>query len=108
LSSALSKGKQATASVGSVMVSLIASSHHWIHMIILICIGGSMSTMEGTMSAVIWIRRLMIVMTCVTVLYVMVRLMKHKNRNSLITILTLASTLISTGLMVYTLAIYGW
>lgn len=111
MSSELNKGKQTVTSVGSLILSFLASSHHWIHMVIMMLITGSMGTMSnmsGTMSAIVWFRRFMIVATLLTAGFSMYRLYRHKCKDRKMIGLTFLSSVISVGFVVYTLVDFGW
>ncbi|MBP1934913.1 hypothetical protein [Ammoniphilus resinae] len=98
---------QASASIFSILFSFIASSHHWLHMGILMLLGGS-TNMMATMSGVIWIRRFMIVMTLVTALFSVYRLIKHRCKEIWMISLTALSVLLSLFFVIYTLIDFGW
>lgn len=109
MNSEINKKQQAATSIGSLVLSFLASSHHWIHMVILLAMGGSMSmAMGGTMPAVVWFRRLMILFTVITVGYSIYRLLRHKNMDRRIVGFTVASSVISVGLVIFTLIQFGW
>ena len=111
MNSAISKGKQTRTSIGSVIFSLLASSHHWLHMVILMLISGSMSSMtvmSGTMGVIVWFRRIMIVATVLSVAYSVYRPIRHKCKNGWIIGVTSIAVVISIGFLVYTLAKFGW
>lgn len=111
MNSELNKNKQAATSVGSLILSFLASSHHWIHMAILMLMSGSMgsmSMMAGTMPAVVWFRRFMIIATIFTVAYSIYRLVKHNCKDKRIIGFTVVSALISIGFVLYTLITFGW
>ncbi|WP_426451543.1 hypothetical protein ACP26L_05510 [Paenibacillus sp. S-38] len=93
----------AAAGVFSFVFSLIASSHHWIHMGILFVLGGS----TNMMSTVTGIRRFMITATLATAFFSLYSLLKHPHRKRSATWVTFASTLLSLGLVAYTLLQMG-
>lgn len=99
--------RQAAASLLSLVLSFLASSHHWIHMGILILLGGSTSMMSS-MAGIIWIRRVMLLMTLITVLYSVYRLFKHRCRNGWTISLTSLSVLLSAFFVYGTLTQFGW
>ncbi|MBM7662929.1 hypothetical protein JOC85_003740 [Bacillus mesophilus] len=101
------KLSQASLSFFSIGLSFIASSHHWLHMGLLMLLGGS-TNMMATMNGVMWIRRVMIVETLVTALYSVYRLMKHRSREPLTMVFTGFSVLLSFGFIIYTLVDFGW
>lgn len=98
---------QVAPSIFSVLLSIIASSHHWIHMGILLILGSSTNVMVG-MSEVLWIRRFMIVATLITALYTLIKLVKHKKAPVSMKLLNLFSIIISLGFIFYTLVTFGW
>ncbi|WP_309119687.1 hypothetical protein [Paenibacillus sp.] len=98
---------QTTASILSVLFSILASSHHWLHMGILLLLGGS-TNMMAAMSGVIWVRRTMILMTFVTALFSIYRLLKHRCREYWVIAITVVSVLVSFSFIIYTLANFGW
>jgi hypothetical protein len=64
-------------SLSSIIFSVIASSHHWLHMGILLLLGGS-TNMLATITGILWIRRAMIISTFFSSIYSINRLNKHK------------------------------
>ncbi|MCY9657133.1 hypothetical protein P5G65_31370 [Paenibacillus chondroitinus] len=103
----INKKSQAATSVASFILSFLASSHHWLHMGLLLLLGGSTSMMS-TMSAVVWIRRFMIIATLVTVLLSFYRLYKHRCKVPWVISITTLSTLLSFGFIFYTIRNFGW
>lgn len=103
----INKKSQAAATAASFILSFLASSHHWLHMGILLLLGGSTSTL-ATMSAVFWLRRFMIIATLITVFISVYRLYKHRCKVPWIISLTALSTAISLGFIFYTLYHFGW
>ena len=103
----INKKGQAATNLSSFILSFLASSHHWIHMGILLILGGS-TDMMATMSAVYWIRRAMIIATLVTVFISVYRLYKHRCKEPWVISLTSLSTVISMGIIFYTLNHFGW
>jgi hypothetical protein len=101
------KSGQATTSLLSILFSFVASSHHWLHMGILMLLGSSTNVMT-TMSGVIWIRRFMIVMTLATILFSIYRLIKHRCKEPWIVSLTIVSVLLSSYFIIVTLMNFGW
>ncbi|SFA86584.1 MULTISPECIES: hypothetical protein [unclassified Bacillus (in: firmicutes)] len=99
--------KQATTSISSILLSFLASSHHWIHIGILLLLGGSTNAMT-TMSGVIWVRRIMIIMTLATMIFSIYRLFKHRCKEFWINALTVLSVAISLFFVSYTLMNFGW
>jgi hypothetical protein len=98
---------KASTSVFSILFSFIASSHHWLHMGILLLLGGS-TNMMAAMSGVIWIRRFMILMTFVTALFSIYRLFKHRCKEIWMISLTVLSVLLSMYFVLSTLVDFGW
>jgi hypothetical protein len=96
-----------TASVSSIIFSIIASSHHWLHMGILLVLGGSTNVMAA-MTGVIWIRRVMILATLITTVFAVYRLVKRKHMPLWMKGLTSLSIAVSIGFIGYTLVQYGW
>lgn len=94
-------------SVLSVALAAVASSHHWLHMAVLFFLGGS-AHMMGTMSYMIWLRRLMIAVTLITVLFAIYRLIKHRCANKIMLVFQCVSIAISLGFITYTLIAFGW
>lgn len=103
----MNKRSQAAASLLSVILSFLASSHHWLHMGILFLLGGS-TNMMANMTQVLWIRRFMIVMTLVTVLFTVYRLYKHRCKERWVIGSTVISATLSFGFVYYTLNQFGW
>lgn len=103
----INKKSQAATSVLSFVLSFLASSHHWLHMGILLILGGSTNIM-ATMSALVWVRRLMIVATLITAFISVYRLFKHRCKEPWVISLTTVSTLLSLGFILYTLSQFGW
>ncbi|MDQ0900741.1 MULTISPECIES: hypothetical protein [unclassified Paenibacillus] len=101
------KKSQTATSILSFIFSFLASSHHWLHMGILLLLGGS-TNMMATMSAALWIRRIMIIATIITMLVSMYRLFKHKSKVPWVIIMTFLSATISLGFIMYTLVKFGW
>jgi hypothetical protein len=103
----LSRKSQTTTGLLSLILSFLASSHHWLHTGILLLIGGSTNMMTA-MSAVLWLRRFMIAMTILTVLISVYRLYRHRCKDTWIIALTTLSVVISVGFVSYTLYHFGW
>jgi hypothetical protein len=101
------KKNQTTTSMLSFIFSFLASSHHWLHMGILLLLGGS-TNMMATMSAALWIRRVMIIATMITMFVSIYRLFKHRCKVSWVIIMTIVSAVISLGFIIYTLVKFGW
>lgn len=101
------KKSQTATSLLSFIFSFLASSHHWLHMGILLLFGGS-TNMMATMSAALWIRRIMIIATIITMIVSMYRLFKHKYKVRWVIIMTILSAAISLGFIMYTLVKFGW
>jgi hypothetical protein len=98
----ISKKGQAVTNVLSFVFSFLASSHHWLHMGILLLLGGS-TNMMATMSATIWIKRFMILATLVSAFISVYRLYKHRCKEPWIVSLTALSTVLSLGFVFYAL-----
>lgn len=94
-------------SLSSVVFSIIASSHHWLHMGILLLLGGSTNMMAG-MTGALWIRRFMIVAVLVTTVFSIYRLMRHKRMPIWMKTMNFLSLLISFAFIMYTLIQFGW
>jgi RsiW-degrading membrane proteinase PrsW (M82 family) len=98
---------QATTGIFSILLSFLTTSHHWLHMGILTLLGGS-TNMMAAMTAVNWVRRIMIVITLFMILYSIYRLNKHRNKQIWILIFSIISMVLSLGFITYTLIQYGW
>jgi hypothetical protein len=98
---------QATTGVFSVLLSFLATSHHWLHMGILTLLGGS-TNMMASMTAVYWVRRIMITITLLMILYSIYRFIKYRSKQIWILIFTIVSMVLSLGFITYTLIQYGW
>jgi hypothetical protein len=103
----LSRKSQTTTGLLSLILSFLASSHHWLHMGILLLLGGSTNVMTA-MSAVLWLRRFMIVMTLLTVMISVYRLYRHRCKDTWNIALTFLSVVISVGFVTYTMYHFGW
>jgi hypothetical protein len=103
----LSRKSQTTTGLLSLILAFFASSHHWLHMGILLLLGGSTNMMTA-ISAVLWLRRIMIIMTMLTVLISVYRLYRHRCKDTWIIALTYLSVVISMGFVSYTLYHFGW
>jgi len=108
MNSELNKNRQTATSVSSLVLSFLASSHHWIHMVIIMLLGGSMSIMAGTMPAIVWFRRVMVLATFLTVAFSVYRLFRHKCKDTKVIAVTVVSAVISIGVAIYTLVSFGW
>ncbi|QYR22268.1 hypothetical protein KZ483_04530 [Paenibacillus sp. sptzw28] len=95
------------ASVSTVIFSIIASSHHWLHMGILLVLGGSTNAM-GAMTGVVWIRRVMIFATLFTTVFAVYRMVKRKHMPLWMKGLTSFSIIVSIGFTGYTFVQFGW
>lgn len=91
----------------SIILSFLASSHHWLHMMILLLLGSSTNIMP-TMQNLLWLRRFMIIVTLITVLFTVYRLIKHRCSNKTVIVFNVGSILVSLGFMLYTLLTFGW
>jgi hypothetical protein len=94
-------------SLSSVIFSIIASSHHWLHVGILLLLGSSTNMMVA-MSGVLWLRRAMVMATVITSVYSIYRLKKHKHIPIWMKVINTLSVLISLGFILYTLIKFGW
>lgn len=94
-------------SLSAVVFSVIASSHHWLHMGILLLLGGS-TNMMAAMSGILWLRRAMVAATLITSVYSIFRLNKHKHMPIWMKATNSLSILISFGFVKYTLVKFGW
>jgi hypothetical protein len=103
----INKKEQAATSISSFIFSFLASSHHWIHMGLLLLLDGS-TNMMATLSIALWIKRFMIIATLVTAFISVYRLYKHRCKESWVISLTIISTLLSLGFIFYTLSQFGW
>jgi hypothetical protein len=103
----INKKRQVMTNVFSFVLSFLASSHHWLHMGILLLLGGS-TNMMATTSAVLWIRRFMILATLATAFISIYRLYKHRCKEPWIVSLTALSTVLSLGFIFYTWRQFGW
>lgn len=93
-------------SISSVLLSIIASSHHWLHMGLLFLLGGSAGMVS--MSDILRIRRFMIAATVLTALFTLYRLLKHKHMPVWTKAISVLSIAVSLGFVVYTLTQFGW
>ncbi|WP_248928799.1 hypothetical protein [Paenibacillus hamazuiensis] len=98
---------QTTASAASLVLAFLASSHHWLHMGLLMLLGGGAHGM-GDMSALLWVRRFMMVMTLAMVVWSVYRLVRHRCRKAPIIAVTAVSAVLSLGFIIYTLVQFGW
>lgn len=103
-----SKSKsQVVTTIGSIILSFIASSHHWLHMAIVFLLGGS-TGMMASMSTIVWVRRFMIIATLITTIFSLYRLIKHIHMSIVMKSITIVSALISSGFVIYTIFNFGW
>jgi len=103
----MSAKSQLTTSITSLLLALLASSHHWLHMTVLFLLG-SQTSMMATMSSMVWLRRLMIVATAITIGVSLYRMLRHKGCSNVMKSVTIISAILSVGFIVYTLATFGW
>lgn len=96
-----------SSSVLSIAFSIIASSHHWLHTVILFVVGSSTNTMVD-MSGLLWIRRAMVLITFIMSIYSVYRLIKHKHMPLSMRVINALSVLISLGFILYTILNFGW
>jgi hypothetical protein len=103
------KGNASTvaASFSSIIFSVIASSHHWLHTLILLVLGSSTNMMVG-MSEILWLRRAMVIATLITSVYSIYSLNKHKHMPVWMKVMNTLSVLISLGYILYTFINFGW
>lgn len=95
------------ASISSIILSVIASSHHWLHMLLLLILGGSTGTMAA-MTGLIWVRRATIAASVISTAFALYRLLNGKPMPLWIKIITILSVLVSVAFVVYTLYQFGW
>ncbi|MDQ1912307.1 hypothetical protein RAC89_18110 [Paenibacillus sp. GD4] len=95
------------ASISSILLSVIASSHHWLHMGILLLLGGSANAL-ASMTGILWIRRAMMVATVITTVFAFYRLMQRKHMPLWMKWLSALSIGVSVGFLGYTLVQFGW
>jgi hypothetical protein len=98
------KTSQTATSFVSVVVSFLASQHHNLHMLILMFIGGSTHMME----TMFLLRRVMIVMTLLTVVWSIYRLYKHRCKEKWVIGMTGISAVVSILFVVKTFVEIGW
>ncbi|HZG15423.1 MAG TPA: hypothetical protein VE710_10410 [Candidatus Bathyarchaeia archaeon] len=98
---------QLTTSIASLLLAFLASSHHWLHMTVLFLVG-SQTSMMATMSSMVWLRRLMIAVTAITIGVSLYRLLRHKGCSKAMKYVTIISAILSVGFIVYTLVTFGW
>ncbi len=103
----INRKTQTATNISSFVLAFLASSHHWIHMGIMMLLGGS-TNMMSTMSAVFWIRRIMILLTLVTIGVSIYRLYKHRCKDPLTLLFSSLSVVVSLGFIFYTLNRFGW
>jgi hypothetical protein len=94
-------------SLSSIIFSIIASSHHLLHTLILLVLGSS-TNMIVAMSDILWLRRVMVIITLITSIYSIYRLKKHKHMPNWMKVMNSFSVLISFGFIAYTLYKFGW
>ena len=95
-------------SIGGLVLSVLASSHHWLHMLILMTMSGSMAAMQGTTSGVVWFRRLMILGTIAMIAISTYRLMRHTETGRSAVWFSVVSSVASLGFISYSLIEFGW
>lgn len=96
-----------TSSISSIILSIIASSHHWLHIAILFLLGGSTNIMVN-LTGIMWVRRILITVTVITSLFSLYRFIKHKHMPFWLKLLTGVSILISFSFIGYTFVTFGW
>jgi len=95
------------ASASAVLLSILASSHHWLHMGILLLFGGSAHAMTA-MAGVLWLRRAMVLGTLIAAGFTARRLVKHRAAPLWAKAINALSLAVSLGFLAYTLYRYGW
>jgi hypothetical protein len=100
------KGQVAT-TIASVLLSFLASSHHLLHMAVLLILGGS-TNMMATMSGFLWLRRIMIAATLLTVAYPVYILVTHWHIKKPLLLMSLVSSVVSIAFVCYSLWEFGW
>lgn len=98
---------QLATSIGSMILSFLASSHHWLHMAILFVFGSSTGVM-ASMSSMIGVRRFMIAATLITTTYSLYRLRKHKHMSAVVKSITIISAAVSLLFVLYSIYTFGW
>ncbi|PYI52851.1 hypothetical protein [Paenibacillus flagellatus] len=104
--------RQSVASILSLLLAVVVSSHHWLHMALLYTLGGSMASM----AQFLWLRRFMIVVVLAMTGFTLYRFFRrhrshagsHRRGAALPLALHLASAALSIGFVVYTLLTFGW
>ena len=91
----------------SVVLSFVASSHHWLHMTVLLVLGGSANRMAA-MQNMIGLRRLMIVISLLLMIFTVYRLIRHRCTRKSVVAFNGLSILVSLGFIAYTLGAFGW
>ncbi|TAM89054.1 hypothetical protein EPN42_08215 [bacterium] len=99
---------QAATPVLSVVLSVLAASHHWLHMGIMLLLGGSMGTMGAAMLGIIWLRHVMIVATLLMVALTVYRLVRRRYHHRSLVALNAAASLVSLAFVGYTVNQFGW
>lgn len=94
------------ASVSSIIFSILASSHHWLHMGILLILGSS-TNMMVSMSGILWLRRVMVIASVITAMYSLYRLKKNIHMPIWMKAMTIVSIIITFGFILYTLITFG-
>jgi len=92
----------------SVVLSVLASSHHWLVMGIVLLLGGGMGTMGAAMLGILWLRRLMIVATLAMVALTAYRLTKGHYRGRGAVAVNIGAALVSLAFVGYTVSQFGW
>jgi hypothetical protein len=64
--------------------------------------------MMAAMTAVVWIRRTMIVITLIMILYSIYRFIRHRSKPMWTSIFSIVSVVLSLGFITFTLIHYGW
>ena len=88
------------------MIMTFLATQHWLHGLIFMLLGGSMASVS--MDDMIGFQRVMIMMTLVTVLWSVYRLVKDGFKNKGMMVMTSLSSLVGIGYVIVILATSGW
>jgi len=94
-------------SLSSIILSVFASSHHWLHMLLLLILGGSTGTLASA-TGMSWVRRAMILASVISTAFALYRLLKRKQIPLWMRGITYLSVIISVAFILYSLIQYGW
>lgn len=97
--------KEYITSVGSVLAAFLASSHHWLHMLIM-ALGIGSGAMSGWM-ALPAVRHAMVIMSLSMVAYMQVTYWRRKHRPLRMTVMVMGSSVMSLVMTLYTLMAAG-